>query len=57
MAIGKYVANDGSLLMKGILHAELEVETPFHDVDSMGYNCWHGFAVQKVKLASEVGAC
>ncbi|WP_425423504.1 hypothetical protein [Shewanella fidelis] len=28
--------------MKGILHAEMEVEIPFHDVDSMGDNCWHG---------------
>ncbi len=28
--------------MKGILHAEMEVEIPFHDVDSMGYNGWHG---------------
>ena len=28
--------------MKGILHAEVEVEIPFHDVDSIGNNCWHG---------------
>ncbi len=28
--------------MKGILHAEMEVEIPFHDVNSMGDNCWHG---------------
>lgn len=26
--------------MKGILHAELEI--PFHDVDSISNNCWHG---------------
>ncbi|WP_398364052.1 hypothetical protein [Shewanella halifaxensis] len=28
--------------MKGILFAELVVEIPFHDVDSMGYDRWHG---------------
>ncbi|GIU19276.1 hypothetical protein [Shewanella sp. MBTL60-007] len=42
--------------MKGILFAELEVEIPFHDVDSMGYDRWHGLSVQKIKLASELGA-
>ncbi|GIU33470.1 hypothetical protein TUM4433_27990 [Shewanella schlegeliana] len=43
--------------MKGILFTELEVEIPFHDVDSMGYNCWHGLPVPKVELTSELGAC
>ncbi|MGS0679936.1 acyl-CoA thioesterase [Shewanella sp. 125m-7] len=45
--------------MKGILHAEIEVEIPFHDVDSMGIT-WHGnylryFELVRCKLLDKIG--
>ena len=45
--------------MKGILNAELEVEIPFHDVDSIGIT-WHGnylryFELVRCKLLDKIG--